>query len=186
MENEERTILVKAQFDPKLKTYLFLYVLGMLLITLAGIILVPFWIFGFGLLVCRRYFSHIECVLTDRTLEYKKGYFFRIEKTVLLDKIQDLTLKEGPLLRALGISALVIETAGQSTPEGTGDTKLIGIVDVREFRKRVLAQRDSLVEKLETKNRDDSSEGNEDQFHILKDIRDALKRIEKIILDREN
>ena len=84
----------------------------------------------------------MECKLTDQTLELKKGYLFRIEKTIPLDKIQDLTLREGPLLRALGICMLDIETAGQSSPQGSSDAKIIGIKDTKEFRDRVGQKQD--------------------------------------------
>lgn len=180
MESGSNKILSKAEFNPLIKTYLFFYFLGILFISFIGIVVIPFWLLGAGIIVTRRYFSHLECILTERTLEYKKGSFFRIEKTILLDKIQDLTLKEGPLLRAFGLTALIIETAGQSNPQGSEDAKLIGIVNVREFRKSVIAQRDVLIEKLESKNPTGQKiENNNDHVNVLTDIKIILERIEK-------
>jgi membrane protein YdbS with pleckstrin-like domain len=52
-----------------------------------------------------------------------------------------VALKEGPLLRRLGLSTLRVETAGQSSQPGA-EVNLTGIVDVHDFRDRVLMQRD--------------------------------------------
>ncbi len=182
MKNENSKTLFKAEFHPALKTYIFVYVLWMLFVSIIGIIVVPFWLFGFGMFFTQRYFSHLECALTEKTLEYRKGYLFRVEKTVLLDKIQDLTLKEGPLLRAFGLAMLIVETAGQSNPESTGDAKLIGIIDAREFRKKVLAQRDKLTaESLAEKSATKEIQTDENQITLLSDIRNSLGRIEKML-----
>ncbi len=91
-------------------------VLLALVATVIGIAAVPFWVLGLGQWRSRRYFESLSCVLTERTLEFGKGFFFRVEKTVPLDRIQDLTVKEGPLLRAFGLCTLRVETAGQSSP----------------------------------------------------------------------
>ncbi len=47
-----------------------------------------------------------ECELRQRSLNVKRGFCFRTEKTFPLEKIQDLTLREGPLLNYFGISQL--------------------------------------------------------------------------------
>lgn len=153
---------------------------GILAISFIGIVLIPFWLLGIGVMVARRYYAHLECVLTERTLEYKKGAFIRTEKTVLLDKIQDLTLKEGSVLQALGLTTLLVETAGQSSAQGSGDARLIGIVDAREFRKKVLAQRDLLLNETEVMATAAGGEQDSDtQVPILREMSDTLKRIEE-------
>jgi len=182
MENNSEKILFKAEFHPALKTYIFFYVLWLLFVSIIGIVVIPFWLLGLGAFLSQRYFSHLECVLTEKTLEYRKGYFFRVEKTVLLDKITDLTLKEGPLLRAFGLAMLIVETAGQSNPESVGDAKLIGIIEAREFRQKVLKQRDKIsAESVAGKSASKEIETGEDQITLLKDIKNALGRIEKLL-----
>lgn len=115
----------------------------------------------------------MECELTTRSLRFKKGFLIQIEKTIPLDKIQDITFKEGPLLRKLGLSVLRIETAGNSGT-GTADLSLLGIVDAYQFRQMVFDQRDKVTDNQTTKVSSD-----EDIIEILKDIRDTLIRIEK-------
>jgi len=171
-------VLFKAEFHPILIHYLFFYVLGFLFVIVVSIPLIPFWLI-IGYYFCRRYYRRLECVLTEQTLELKKGHFFRVEKTIPLDKIQDLTLREGPLLRLFKICMLDIETAGQSNPQGASDAKIIGITDVRDFRDKVLAQRD-LVVAQGFKSPQKMIE-QEDDVSVFVEMRDSLHRIEKLL-----
>lgn len=135
--------LVKAEFDPRIKTYVYVSGILILTITVAGIVILPFWLI-FGRKYINRYFNSLYCELTTRALHFKKGVWFQIERTIPLDKIQDLTFREGPVLRYWGLSTLKIETAGQSAQNGT-DMSLIGIIDSRKFREQVLEQRDEIT-----------------------------------------
>lgn len=175
--SEETKIILKAQFHPVLKTYLFLIVTWWSFVSFIGIPIIPIWLFV-GMFFCTRYFNRLECNLTEHTLELKKGYLFRVEKTIPLDKIQDLTLREGPLLRALNLGMLDIETAGQSGAQGSSDAKIVGIIDLKEFRNRVLKQRDIVL--LHTsKNQNEYRSEDSSSSSILEQIRDTLVRIEK-------
>ena len=145
MRSDRDNVIFEAEFDEKLKTYFFVGTLLLFLATVAGILLIPFWLLGWGAWHCRKYFENLHCKLGERSLMVGRGIFFRVEKTIPLDKIQDMTLREGPLLKAFGLLQLQIETAGQSTAQGIGDAKLVGIKNAREFRDRVLDQRDLLA-----------------------------------------
>ena len=100
---------------------------------------------------------------------------FKVEKTIPLENIQDLTFIENPLLKAFDLRILKIETAGQSNPQGS-DMKLIGILNSKEFRDKVLRQRELInTQVLSTPNTKDSN-----QEHILselKGIRNLLMEI---------
>ena len=96
---QEKRKMLRAQFHPVLKTYIYIMGIGWAIITVAGIPLIPIWLM-IGFYFANRYYQSLECNLTERTLILKKGYLFRVEKTIPLDKIQDLTLREGPVLRA--------------------------------------------------------------------------------------
>lgn len=145
MVSNRDKVLYRAEFDEKWKTYWFLQITLIFLATVVGIALVPFWLLGWGAWYCRRYYDGLHCILSERSLMVGRGIFFRVEKTIPLDKIQDLTLREGPLLKWFGLLSLGIETAGQSSAQGTSDAKLVGIKDARAFRDRVLDQRDRLA-----------------------------------------
>jgi len=173
--NLESNLIQKAEFNPNIKTYILLLVAFFLMISLAGIPLLILWFLGLGQYISRRYYEHLECKLTDRHLEFKKGVLFRLEKTIPLENIQDLTFIENPFLRILDLRILKIETAGQSNPQGS-DMKLIGIMNSADFKEKVLQQRELLKTESRADNRKtDTSQ--EQMIELLKEIRDTLNDI---------
>lgn len=171
---DKTEILLKGEFNPKIKTYLLVYGSLILTITIVGIVLLPFfWLIAPRFL--RKYFDRLSAELTTRALRFEKGVIFHVERTIPLDKIQDLTFKEGPLLKYFGLSILKVETAGGSA-QGKADLTLIGILDAAQFRSRVLEQRDNVTE---NKYGDSGAESAESTLAVLKEIRDFLKNIEQ-------
>ena len=142
--NEDKALL-EAEFETKLKTYWFLQVLMGMVVSIIGIPLALFWVLGWGQWWAKRSYESLRCILYERSLVVKRGVVFKTEKTIPLDKIQDLTVREGPLLRAFGLRSLKIETAGQSSPQGQADADLVGVMDPRDFRDRVLRQKDRML-----------------------------------------
>lgn len=172
-------VLLDVEFEPRLRTYTMVTVSLVLMITVVGIVLLPVWLI-FGRRYVDRYYDNLFCQLTTKALHFKKGVWFHTEKTIPLDKIQDLTFKEGPVLRQFGLSYLQVETAGQ-TLQGASDMSLIGIVDARKFREAVLNQRDKITEKsYGTPDAHQSPlPGNEEVLILLKEISATLKRMEE-------
>lgn len=171
--------LAEAKFEPRLKTYLLVFGSLILTVTIVGIVLIPFWII-LGRIYLNKYFDNLYCQLTTRALHFKKGVLVRVERTVPLDKIQDLTFKEGPILRYFGLSFLKIETAGQSQAQGLSDLSLIGIIDSRNFRKMVLDQRDEITDK-NYGTADNIQSTDSELLPVLKEIQKTLKSIESKI-----
>jgi membrane protein YdbS with pleckstrin-like domain len=176
-------VLLEAKFNPKLKLYWFLNGALLLLVTVIGIPLLPLWVFGLGQFISKRRYEHLRAHLGKRTLYLRSGYLFKTEKHVPLDRIQDLTLREGPVLRALGLVSLTVETAGQSQ-QGTPDASLAGLLAAPAFRDAVLEQRDALSRRGSSPELEAPSspapglpEGADAQA-LLADIRDVLVRIE--------
>lgn len=183
MSKQRAIILQKAEFDPRIKKYVLYTVLFVLVVTVIGIIFIPFWLL-LGKSYINRYYNSLHCELTTRALHFKKGVWFHTERTIPLDKIQDLTFREGPLLRYLGLSTLRVETAGQSA-QAAADLSLTGIVKAQEFRGKVLDQRDIVTDN--TSGRTTGRENEEEEtIHILKDIRDSLRSIESKLSERRN
>ena len=65
-----------------------------------------------------------------------------------LEKITDMALVQGPVIRHFNIYKLTVETAGQSAPGAL--VALIGIVDAKKFREAVSAQRDQVSERSDS------------------------------------
>ena len=86
------------------------------------------------------YLRRISARLTTQALEVRKGVFFRSEATIPLNRITDVRLHDGPLMRHYGLRGLKVETAGQSGDTGS-EGNIIGVIDAVEFRNAVLRQR---------------------------------------------
>jgi putative membrane protein len=174
------TVIREASFDPKVKTYWLLSGALVFVITIVGIPLLLLW-FPLGLMFTGRYLDRMSCTLTSKNLKVKKGVLVRVEKTIPLDKITDMALVQGPLMRAMDIERLSVETAGQS---GAGAlVSLTGIVLAEEFREAVLAQRDAMTKQ------DRNAEGGEtgpttSATKDLATLTESVLRIERLLESR--
>lgn len=176
----EPVILWDADFDPKVKPYYMWPNTIILCITVVGIpIAIVYLILGNWLI--SKHLENLGCTLNERTLEIKKGILNKTESTIPLEKITDLQMFQGPIMRHFGLRGFKVETAGQSSGPGGSLVNMIGIVDAAEFRKKVLDQRDRLASGGQTAvappavSAPAASDGSAE---ILSEIRDVLVRIE--------
>ncbi|MBT8402292.1 MAG: PH domain-containing protein, partial [Gemmatimonadetes bacterium] len=132
-----------------------------------------------GQWVTKRYLERMTCTLTERSLKVTRGIMVRREMTVPLDKITDVGLVEGPIMRYLDLQAVRVETAGQSTAGAA--IQLVGVREARQFRDTVLAQRDLLASgtSISAASGDVPAVAPESAVAVLTEIRDALHRIEE-------
>jgi len=170
---EKDQIIEKAVFSLKIKTYILMVVSFFLLISIVGIPILIIWLLGLGQYYSSRYYENLKCRLTPQHLVFSKGAFFRVEKTIPLENIQDLTFLENPILNLLDLRILKIETAGSSNPHGS-DMKLIGINQAEKFKQMVLDQRQLLVREPNSKS---ISGDHNESLGVLREIRDLLKDI---------
>ncbi len=184
----ESTVLREAEFDPKVKTY---WIIGPMVPLCIFIVTIPLAIVY--AIIARffidKYLNNMSCTLTERTLDIKKGILNKTESTIPLEKITDLQLFQGPIMRHFGIHGFKVETAGQSSPTGGALVNIIGIVDTKGFRAAVLEQRDlnasggSSAASASSPTAQTQAFGSGDH-EILSDIRDTLGRIEDHLKDR--
>ena len=194
---KKEPVLLEATFSPKVQAYWLLsgaITCLVMCLALVGFVLLPLWLI-FGTIITTKYRKSMSCVLTDRSLKFSKGILTRVEKTVPLEKITDLGLVQGPIMRQFDLHTLTIETAGQSGPGSL--LRLTGIEDTLAFREAVLEQRDAAVFDAPGKSRDGdrvagavaeptdvaqtADAGSPEQVAVLSDIRDALGRIEALL-----
>lgn len=170
MQNIEDPIS-RIDFHPAIERYIFW---STALILFISFFCIPFgivWLLGFGQHYSKRYVRNLECELSDQVLRFQKGSFFQTEKTIPLDKIQDLTMVSGPLLRRFNLTIIRIETAGKSQ-NNLSEMTLIGIKDPIAFKNDLLKRRNR-------NHKMDSSERNP-----LNLIHSTLASIEKILDSR--
>ncbi len=176
--SEDSKIIQQAEFNPRIRKYILHVVAFYLFISVAGIPLILIWYLGLGQYISRRYYEHLQCGLTESHLEFKKGVLFRVEKTIPLENIQDLTFIDNPFLRWFDLRILKIETAGSSNPHGS-DMKLIGIIDTPTYKEEVLEQRKVIRNKAMNMMGGGTGSGGDESVELLKEIRDLLKDIKE-------
>ena len=138
----EEKCLLQASFNPKVKSYWTLLWVMIFAFTIVGIALTPVvallvWIISGKML------SAMSAKLLERKLVVKRGILFVVEKSIPLEKITDVSLIQGPVMRLFGLHQLSFETAGQS---GTGAlVSLLGVNDANDFREAILKQKDNLT-----------------------------------------
>lgn len=175
------TQIRRAEFSPKVCFYWLLSGAVVMLFTVVGIPLLPIW-FLIGFFVTKKYLDSMECVLTDKALKVKKGILVRVEKTIPLEKITDMGMVQGPIMRAFDLQTLTVETAGQS---GTGSlVSLTGIVDAKGFRETVLQQREATAPSAG--DAASTAAMPSDTNALLGEIKDSLLRIESTMKSKQD
>ena len=79
--------------------------------------------------------------LDGSTVRIDEGVFFLKRKAIPLDRVTDVVLSQGPLMRRCGIWALQIQTAG--TGHQLAEGVLCGVKDPEAVRDELLAARDA-------------------------------------------
>ena len=165
--------IVEAEFDSRISSYLRLSGSLWMCVTVVGIPLIPFWLL-ISLWYCPEYLRRVSARLTTQAVELQKGVFFRSEATIPLDRITDVRLHDGPVMRMFGLRGIKIETAGQSGDTGS-EGNLIGVIDAVEIRDSVLLQRQAV--QSADQEAAPSSDG-DGTTALLSEIRDILARME--------
>ena len=141
----EENLILEAEFNPRIKKYVFTSLALLFTFCIVTIPLVIVWVLGWGQWVSRLHYNALKCKLTSRHLRFSKGHYFKTEKTIPLENIQDLTFIDTPFLKWFDLRILKVETAGNSSETGA-DMKLIGIVDAEGFKEQVMLARDRFQE----------------------------------------
>lgn len=174
--------IAEASFDPNIAGYARWLIAGFLCITVVGILLIPFW-WVFSFWYGAEYMRRVSARLTTNALEIKIGVFFRKESTIPLNRITDLRLHDGPLMRRYRLRGLKVETAGGGGQNDSSEGNLIGVIDAEGFRNAVLAQRQRVIE-AETGQAPAAPAA--PSSDTLVEIRDILARIESHLARGDN
>ena len=85
-------------------------------------------------------------VMTDRSLRIRRGVWLIHEMTITFENVQNVLVRQGPVQRLLGISDIVVETAGGGSERagksrGVGNRGVIeGVADAAGLRDVILAR----------------------------------------------
>jgi membrane protein YdbS with pleckstrin-like domain len=114
-----------------------------------GLVLFLIWVFVFiiGFFTIRLEYEMRYYIITDRSLRIRKGVWSILEQTLTFANIQNISIEQGPIQRMLGISTLVVETAGgggaANPQQGENLTNyhratLQGLENAQQFRDLIL------------------------------------------------
>ena len=170
-------VIREAEFDQKYVGYIRILGALFLVITVAGILLIPFWLI-FSLWFAPESLRRLSARVTSNSVEIKKGVYFRKEITIPLNRITDVRLHDGPLMRFHGIRGIRVETAGQAGQTAGTEGDLVGVVDPVAFRDAILRQREIMVEGGQAAAPTPAAATSTDTAFVLAEIRDILARIE--------
>ena len=159
--------IMSVEFDKKIIIYWWLTANLGLLTTFIGIPLMLIWV-PFGWIVHQKQYEHMSGALTARSLNMRMGWLFKKQQNIALDKLTDVSISEGPILKALGVVKMQFETAGAAP------FILSGVKNADQFRDVVLQHRDSLVASPQTSSQPVSPS---DSSEVLVEIRDLLQEI---------
>ena len=180
-------VMAEAEFDRNFTSWGRVVISGYLFISVVGILLIPFWwvvSYWYG----AEYLRRVAAKLTTNALEIRMGVFFRKESTIPLNRIIDLRLHDGPVMRHYGLRGLKVETAGMSGQDSGSEGNLIGVIDAEGFRNAVLAQRQCVIE-AETGRATApvvAATGESSSDAVLLEIRDILARMETRLSREDN
>jgi membrane protein YdbS with pleckstrin-like domain len=182
--------IVQAKFNPLIRPYLVIVVGLTIASTVIGLPLAILWFLGIGQWWARHYFEKLECVLSEKTLRYRKGILFQVEKIIPLENIQDVTFVEGPILRQFHLSTLKFETAGHSAGQAN-NMQLTGIIDAHEFRNKILETRERLKQQALQAHQlyplalNASASDAPEQLRVLQGIQQRLDEIVELLKNRK-
>jgi putative membrane protein len=161
--------LMSAEFSKGLILYLWIIINLILLSTIIGIVVMLFWV-PFGWIVHKKQLQGLSLTLTKSGIKIRKGWIFKAQTNIPLDKLTDISIHEGPLLSMCNIVKIAIETAGATPFHLRGLKKSVAL----QFRDIVMKQRDSISQLSSPQ----GTGGQETQSNgVLVEIRDILQQI---------
>ena len=181
MARSNEVMTMEAQLDPKSLPYQFWLVMGVLAITVVGIIAIPFFVIFYHAWYKGRYFEHHSLRLTERTVEIHRGVVFRRHTNLPYDRITDVSVEQGPFMRRYGIHKVTVESAGQTQMQGTAN--MVGVIDPDGFREAVLHNveiaKSGVAPAAPATAGTGAMVGSATVLSLLTEIRDSLRRLEE-------
>jgi putative membrane protein len=107
-----------------------------------GIVLALFWCLWLGRWLPQRQAEALRYWLDGSTLRVDGGVYFLQRKAIPLNRITDLILVQGPMMRWAGIWGLRVQTAG--TGNGIPEAKLIGLREPEKVRDLLIQARNQV------------------------------------------
>jgi putative membrane protein len=109
-----------------------------------GLVATLVYAFTFGPWLSRRQAEALIYALDGTTIRIDQGVYFLKRKAIPLDRVTDIVVTQGPLMRWCGLWRVDIQTAGSGQEQAEG--YLYGLCDPEAVRDQLLSARDRAVE----------------------------------------
>lgn len=177
----QEKVLATATFNPAVKFY---WLITLLLVSTLSVVGIPLLLISIPLffIISSKILSAMSAIITERKLIVKRGVFNKEEKSIPLEKITDVAMVQGPLMRIFNLYRLSFETAGQSSNGAL--VSLLGIEDAANFRETILTQKDCIATGAtlsESNNNKAVSEDKADMAALLSSVRRIEMLLEKLV-----
>jgi len=107
-----------------------------------GIVIAIIYALTFAHWLSRKQAGVLDYRLYETNLFVHQGVFFIKRKTIPLDRVTDIVLAQGPLLRHFGLWRLDIQTAGSG--QQRAEAYLYGLEDPEQAKEIILNARDAI------------------------------------------
>ncbi|HDZ22193.1 hypothetical protein LCGC14_0489860 [marine sediment metagenome] len=144
IQPQETTVIEIPIQREQLQRYMFVRgALSLLLLSVMtygiGFIVLVIYLVWYGKYWTRRWVPTLSYRVEGSVLHIEGGVFFRKSKAIPLERITDLVISEGPLMRRYGIRELRVQTAGR------GQARLWAVESPEGVRQHILDSRRSGV-----------------------------------------
>jgi len=137
----------------------------------------PVWFIS-SLCFTLRFYS-IKYILDDRYISKSCGVIWKKKRSIPLEKITNIDVRQGPLERLFGFGQIWIFTP--STGAATPEEKLIGISAPHEMKEVIIQRSESPKGNNISTPTVSSSQSTDLNNNLLEDIKGALLRIEELL-----
>jgi uncharacterized membrane protein YdbT with pleckstrin-like domain len=122
------------------------------------------------------YFLTIRYELDDRYVTRASGVLWRQRRSIPLEKITNLDVRQGPVERIFGYGKIWVFTP--STGAATPEEKLVGITNPHEMKQTMIDRSEAAKQPQTVATQESEVEPSGEVVSLLSDIRDSLKNIE--------
>lgn len=122
------------------------------------------------------FFHTIRYELDNRYITKASGVLWKKRRSIPLEKITNLDVRQGPIERILGYGKIWVFTP--STGAATPEEKLAGITQPHDIKQTMIERSENAEQPPSMIKQKSNIESNEAMVSLLSDIRDSLKNIE--------
>ena len=132
--------------EPVARYFYYSYILMIIVIGICffgiGIVLAIIYAFTLGPWLSKKQAEALTYWLDGSTLRADSGVFFLKRKAIPLDRVTDIVMTQGPLMKWCGLWDLRIQTAG--TGNAMPEASLYGLIQPEQVRDLLLKERDRI------------------------------------------